>query len=102
MEHIVQIGIGIDDEAIKETIRANVQEAVVNKISEELIDVIFKRSGYNNKDLSLQPFAFDLVKEVFEDNKDTIINLSVKELAKALSKKKVVKDKLLMTLDEFE
>ena len=42
MEHVVQIGIGIDDESIKRSIVENAEKQIIDRLYCELRDVVFK------------------------------------------------------------
>ena len=92
MEHIVQFGICVDDEKIKETISKNVEKAVIGKISKEIMEEVFSNTGYGNT--SIRPWVYDLVGDIVDNNKDKIIEIAVQGLIKSMARTKIVKDKL--------
>lgn len=98
MEHIVQFGIGIDDEVIKKRVEEKAEKEIIQSIKEDISNTMFERyysySTPKNHIVGVKGFAENLFKEFIEENKDLIIDTAVKQLIDSLSRKKIVKDKL--------
>lgn len=90
MEHVVQFGINIDDDAISQAV---VNEAT-KQIVAELKKQMFTRSYYDNKYHDLSKAACNTIQDWLEDHKDEIINKTVDELVDILKNRKAFKDKL--------
>ena len=87
MEHVIQLGINIDDEAIKKAVVADASR----KISEELRQQIFS-VGYGGSVRGLSDYSEILVKDVMEANKEEIIKRTAELLADSLRRSKKFRD----------
>lgn len=102
MEHIVQLAIGIDDEAIKNRITDAAEKQITDNIQKDVERVIFD-SGWNTGKVdknSQKEWVKDMVKEVIEANKDQIIEGAVVELAKNMAKTKAVKEAIAKVVED--
>ena len=94
MEHIVQFGITVDDDAIKNLIVNKASETVVNEVKREL--------GVDNKYFSnsvVTKMVSDEVQNQFNLHKEEIIEATAKALAEKLIKTKLVKERVSKVLD---
>lgn len=88
MEHIIQFGVSVDDEAIKKTIVNKASETVVNEVKRELgVNV-----GYFQNNAVLRRMINEEVLAIFEAHKDAIIAEAGKQLADKLIRTKAVKE----------
>ena len=98
MEHIVQFGIGIDDEIIKKRVEEKAEKEIIQSIKEDIANTMFERyysySTPRNHIVDVKSFAENIFKEFLEENKDLIIDTAIKQLVDSLLRKKIVKDKL--------
>lgn len=100
MEHIVQFGIGIDDEAIRKIIMEKAEKSILNDLKKEIrsdiIHQIFEIDtgwyGKDEKKTGLQDWVKDLVVKTLEDNKEQIIEMTSEKLADKMSRTKVIKE----------
>ena len=94
MEHILQFGINIDDEKIKNTIMAkgDVIEALTGN----------RNNGDYTYSRSLKELVNNTMERFCEDNKQTIIDLAADRLAEKLSRTKVAKEAIEKVLKEME
>lgn len=104
MEHIVQFAIGIDDEAIKKTIKERAESDIIDSIKKDVAMIMFESSGYScgtivNKNYP-KPWVLDIVKSIIEEHKDQIIEAAIAELAKNMVRTKAVKEALAKVVDE--
>ena len=53
MEHIIQFGITIDDDAIKKNIEEKATKQVVDSISQSTKDRLFRYNGFSYKEISI-------------------------------------------------
>ena len=94
MEHIVQFGITVDDDAITNLIVNKASETVVNEVKREL--------GVDNKYFSnsvVTKMVSDEVQNQFNLHKEEIIEATAKALAEKLIKTKLVKERVSKVLD---
>ena len=88
MEHIVQFGVSIDDEAI--------QKMVAQKASNEVIKNIelLTKGGYLGES-KLEKMAREQIAQVISDNKDLIIDKAVKTVCDNIRNSKRYRDALV-------
>ena len=94
MEHIVQFGITVDDDAIK--------NLIVNKASETVVKEVKRELGVDNKYFSngvVTKMVSDEVQNQFKLHKEEIIEATAKVLAEKLIKTKLVKERVSKVLD---
>ena len=107
-DHIVSFAIGIDDQAIINSVQKSAEKQIINDIKQNVLGQIFvNRYGYrtapttkdghgntvldeNNAELS--EFAKELVKETLAENKDTIVAMAAEKLAESFKRTKAWKD----------
>lgn len=95
MEHIVQFGVTVDDDAIK--------NLIVNKVSEMVVKEVKRELGVDNKYLSngvVTKMVSDEVQNQFNLHKEEIIEATAKALAEKLIKTKLVKERVSKVLDD--
>ena len=100
MEHIVQFGIGIDDEAIRKIIMEKAEKSItqdlMKQIRTDIDNQIFVIDhgwyGKDHKRVGLQDWVNDLVVKLLEDHKTEIIERASEKLANKLSRTKAVKE----------
>ena len=87
MEHIIQFGIGIDDERIKNSI----EDAAVKEVVRDLKGAILNRGYYGAKD-DLGEKTKEIVKEVVEGYKDEIVERAAQIVAESIKRSKKYKE----------
>ena len=100
MEHIVQFGIGIDDEAIRKIIMEKAEKSItqdlMKQIRTDIDNQIFVIDhgwyGNENRRVGLQGWVNDLVMKLLEDHKTEIIEMASEKLADKMSRTKAVKE----------
>lgn len=89
----VPVTIGVDEERIAKEIEANVEEQVVNRITTEVKNIMFRKTGWDNYDKEpLRNMITDEVEKIVMDYKENIIQLAAEILADKLSRMKAVKE----------
>lgn len=103
MEHIVQFGINIDDDKIKQTIENNVMKQVAGAIKNDCIKALVGRKNITNYDYTqkIKDMINDNIQDFFEDNKDKIIEITSDKLAEKLAKTKAVKEAISKSIEEL-
>lgn len=86
MEHILQFGVTIDDDAIQKHVMQKASEQAVKDIR----NVIFN-FRYGSPD-SLSSEVAEMVKSVIEESKDEIIRLAAHEVAETMKRSKKYKE----------
>ena len=87
MEHIVQFGVTIDDEKIRQHVEANAMQAVVDQFVAEMKENLPRR--YTNVNWSI--VANDAVASYIEKNKDMILEMLTDKLIEKVSRTKAYK-----------
>ena len=90
MEHILQFAINIDDETIKSRIEKSATDKMVNDLTRDVRDAIFTRLSNSG----FRPSAERIIKGVFEDSKDEIIERASKMVAESIKRSKRYKEAL--------
>lgn len=90
MEHLIQIGVHVNDKEIE----ANILQAAAKEIIEPMKDEIKKRliSSRSWGSPELTDSAKGIVKEFLNENKERLIELAAKELAEKLARTKAAKE----------
>lgn len=86
MEHIIQFGVTIDDDAIQKRVMQYASQA----ITKDIRDVIFNFRYGSPDGLSLE--VAEMVKSVLEESKDEIIRLAAHEVAETMKRSKKYKE----------
>ena len=99
MEHIVQFGIGIDDDAIREIVMKKAEKSIVEDLKKDIRSEIIREIFVCDSDwygkkrkIDLQDWVKDLVEKTLKDNKDQIIKMASEKLADKMSRTKAVKE----------
>ena len=100
MEHILQFGISIDDEAIKKSIASKVEREIINHICSDMEKELFRMSygGSNIQGLSYQ--GEQIVKDWLESHSDVIIEKTVESLCNYLKRTKAIKEAVKSVLED--
>ena len=101
----VPITIGVNEEDIAREIEKNVEQQVVNKVYEELKEIIYKREYYMRKCDESNPEPLrEMVKRevsrVIQDKEDVIIDAAAEKLADKMSRMKAVREKAAEIAEE--
>lgn len=86
MEHILQFGVTIDDDAIQKHAMQKASEQVVKDVHDQLF---YSRYGSPN---GFKPEVAGMVKSVLEESKDEIIRLAAHEVAETMKRSKKYKE----------
>lgn len=95
MEHIVQFGVTIDDNAIQKNVEKQAAELVLKSIKDEL-----GMSQWSNRSPVIKRMVDEHATKFFEDNKDEIIKLASDKLVEKLARTKAVKEATQKVVDE--
>lgn len=96
MEHVVQLGISIDDDAIQRQVMASAEKKIIGDIKNDIESQIIERHRpyYANKDeMNLTMRAEAIVREWLDGNSDKIIELAGKMVADKVFRSKKWKEK---------
>lgn len=99
MEHVVQIGIGIDDEAIKETIVKNIEKTICSDVKDDIRKTLFSNYGYYTNGPS--QFLKTQIDEFLEKNRDDILEMAADKLADKLSRTKKAREMVSEVVDKL-
>ncbi len=102
MEHIIQFGIGIDDEAIVKRVQENAEKIIVQSIQQRVEESIFETSYRGEITTRLKCAAENLLMKWLESHKDEIIQAASVLLADKMIKTKAVKTAIEGVLKEGE
>lgn len=100
MEHIVQFAINIDDEKIKEAVIETAERQIINDIRRDVEEIIYEskydyRHGGKTVDKdNPKEWVEEAVGKVIEENKEKIVTMAVENLARNMTRTKLVRDKI--------
>lgn len=92
MEHILQFGINIDDEAIKKSVAKNAEKSITESIQNKVEKEIFRRKGWGADDVEFTRWAEQIVIGYLTRHKEEIIHEAAKMLSDRLLRTKAVKE----------
>ena len=96
MEHVIQIGVSVDDEAIQKQIIATAEKQIIAEIKDDIEKLIVEKHKpyYSNKvEMNLTERSEGIVKEWLDENSDKVIELAGKLIADKVYRSKVWKAK---------
>ena len=96
MEHIVQFGISIDDNAIKQRVEAQALDQVVSKFTSEMKSNLPKKYG----SIDWSRVAYDAVSDFIEENKAEIIAEMKAALIEKVTRTKAYREAIGEALEE--
>lgn len=90
----VPVTIGVDEEKILKEIESNVESQVVNKITEEVKEIIYKKRTYYDRDVNepLREMVIEEVHNCIKLNEELIIKEAAKTLVEKMARTKVYKE----------
>ena len=108
MEHIVQFAIGLDDDAIRKELEANVVNQIEKDLKQELIDKMFDAGNdwrrysihANPQNDPLAGWVRNLVSETLLTYKDQIVERAAEILAESMKRTKVVREAAASVIKE--
>lgn len=96
MEHIIQFGVTIDDDAIKKHIEEKATKQIVDSVSQSIKDKLFRRYG--------SEFSYD-AQEMFggllDKYKDQIIANATAQVVDSIKRSKKYKEALAKVAEEM-
>ena len=100
MEHIIQFGVTIDDEVIKENIEKKAREQITAELKAEIKKELFVGTGWN-RDISYK--VQELIKDTVRECQDQIIKDATDQLVETIKRSKKYKEalaKIVEVVDE--
>lgn len=97
MEHIIQFGIGIDDDKIIKSVEEKAEKEIIKSLNQKVTDNLFNSPYYGYHDDPKYGFSTwmeNKVDKFFSDHKEEIVNQASKYLAEKLSRTKACKELL--------
>lgn len=93
MEHIVNFGFSFEDDKITKAICDKAEEQVIEKIKDDVENIIYKKTYWDKKDdMPLRNIIKNIVADMLEENKQVIIEMAAEKLADSLKRTKAVKE----------
>lgn len=99
MEHIIQFGVTIDDNAIKKRIEESAKKQITEDISKDIKKTIINSYGWSSDGLT--EYGEKLVKSVMEQYKDEIIAGAVQSVADSIKRSKKYKEVLAQIANDM-
>ena len=91
----VPVTIGVNEEEIARNIEQNVEKQVVDKITNEIKEIIFEKRSYYGSQYTNDPLRCMVKKQIadiLEENRDIIVNTAANILAEKLARSKAVRE----------
>ncbi len=102
MEHVVQIAFDFDDQRVKDIVEKGCVDYINKKLEQYVIDELFAqewgpdwKKKHGDPDQGFQNWVKDAVKDVLNENRETICKLAAHELAQSISKSSKWKEKIV-------
>ena len=95
MEHIIQFGITIDDDAIKKNIERSAETKLVEDLKRDIRDTVF--GGKWSSGLSYK--VEDVIRETVTQYKDEIIKNATDQLVESMKRSKKYKEALAKVVE---
>lgn len=95
MEHILQFGISIDDDAIKR----NIESSATRKLADELIKDS-KALFFNKWGDGFSESGREIIMKFLNDNKDEIIERASKDVASSMKRSKKYREALASIVED--
>ena len=103
MEHIIQFAVGIDDNAIRDSVTKNAEKQIIQSIERQVRNRLFE-SNYYGRDADeksrLNGYSEKIIENFFEKHKAEIIEKAAVHLADKLARTKAGKALLGEMTDE--
>lgn len=94
MEHIVQLAIGIEDEAIVKRVEENAEKNITKELRDKVGRVMFGVNYRGDEIDAITRWTESVFKEYLNEHKGEIVQLTAKILADRLLKTKAARDAL--------
>lgn len=95
MEHIVQFAIGIDDEAIKQSIMERAEKQIMADLTHDVKSTIFETNRYSGQPTKTPTYYLDCrIDKILESCREDIIEMAAERLAERLCRTKKAKERL--------
>lgn len=95
MEHVVQLGINIDDEAIAEAVKRDAYKEVIKQLTDEARKALprkYEYGGYGKGDVDWRGIIDDEVAEkvgsIISEKSDEIVEMAVKRVYDSITRRK--------------
>lgn len=92
MEHIIQFGVTIDDDAIRKNVESKALDAVVAQIVNEMKSNMPKDNYGYGKKIDWYRVSGDAISKFIEDNKDEILKIMSNELVERVCRSKAYRE----------
>lgn len=93
MEHIIQFGIGIDDDRIREVIESKAEKEIMEELKTAATRAVFKYDEWRRQPTRCPTeFFTERVDAFLDENRDEFLRLAADRLAEKLVRTKAVKD----------
>ena len=103
MEHVIQIGVSVDDEAIQKQILATAEKKIVGEIKHDIEKAIIEkyRPYYSSKEeVRLKERAEAIIREWLDENSDRVIECAGKLISEKVYRSKAWKTKYSEVTEE--
>ena len=96
MEHILQFGINIDDDAIIKAVESKVTNEVKSEITQSVKNKLFNSWG------DFTPTTKAVLREILTDYKEEIISKASEDVANSIKRSKKYREALAGIVEEME
>lgn len=99
----VPVTIGVDEERITKEIENNVENRVVENVTNDIRKVMFSKNYYGHEDDEpLRKMVHDRIDKILDGNKDLIIQEAAKQLAIKMARSKAAKEACKDVVDKIK
>lgn len=103
MEHIIQFGIGIDDDRIREVIESKAEKEIMEELKTAATRAVFKYDEWRGQPTRCPTeFFTERVDAFLDENRDKLLRLAADRLVEKLVRTKAVKDMISAAMKSNE
>lgn len=99
-EHVVQFGVGIDEDVIMERVYKSAEKAIIEDLKKDFKTVIFDTDRWGNRS-GLSDWMEEKLNEFLAQNRDVIVEKAVAALADKMSRTKAVKEAVAKIVEKM-
>lgn len=97
MQHVVTVAFDFDDATVQKIVESGAEKKIVEEIKQQMLQKIYRTRGYSNQkiDPRYDPFSEwteSVIRDLFEENKEEIMNRAAKLVADSVKKSKYYKE----------
>lgn len=97
MQHVITVAFDFDDKTIQKIVESGAEKKIVEEIKDMLLQKIYKSRGWGSRKIDpgddpLSDWTESIVRDLFNENKEEIMDRAAKLVADSVKKSKYYKE----------